>query len=145
MAHDGLYWNINLLPAVVIAGNILVPVLLTTWLATSKERALRRWGIRGFVLSFLLVCCPGTNWMLVEPLHTGELVRLGDKAREAKLEGRSRDEVRALLGDPTWVSNRGADSELWEYSPVPLYVMGSTLLVRFNPRGTVESWVNFDD
>jgi hypothetical protein len=143
MAPDSPYWNLDLSNALLIATLTSVPVLLTTWLVTSRQQARRRWGLRVAVLGILLLGCPCTQWVALEPVHMHRLERLADKARSVNLQGMRKDEIEALLGPPTWVDHDGGPgSETWEYQPVPFYVMGQTLQVHFE-GGVVTHWKDY--
>ena len=144
MGHDSIYWNINLPGMLFVAMLITVPVLLTTWLATSKQPSRRRWGFRLTVLGVLALLCPCTQWVALEPIHMHQLESMGDKVRAEGVEGRRKEDVQKLLGAPSWVSGSRPGFETWEYKPVPFYLLGATLQVHFK-GDVVTGWENYDN
>lgn len=86
-------------------------------------------GWRRAVAVFALLLVAGNPLqqpIFLESLDTHMNYRLRDRAKESKIVGKSKEEVRRLLGSPTFTT-----AYMWEYQPLLMYWLGSRFQVFF--------------
>jgi hypothetical protein len=107
----------------------LVFLSISLWqLHRSGYNPIKFWGLI-FILTLLIN--PFSQVFLLEHLDSMRGRALADRAQAAGIIGMDRDQVRALLGEPSETPDYGTGEPQWNYKQMPGYWFGSNFQVFF--------------
>jgi len=137
----------------------VIPIFLIIDYTIKRRWSKKKLKVLIFNVAVAFLINPISQMWYLEGIDTKLNYKLGDKAREMKIIGKTKKEVREIFGYPLHaeayhpiVRNENGGFEeskekytMWEYYPVLFYWLGSCLQIFFNEEGKVIGYDVNDD